>query len=244
MGLDPAESPIPVLPTAHYAMGGVPTDLDGRVLRDEKGSAFEGLYAAGECACVSVHGANRLGCNSLLDTVVFGRRAGIAIGGFLRGAERNEVNKVHLERVQSGLSDLLHRKGDERPSLIKAEIRKAMMEKCSVFRHEEGLRSLAVQLKTLKERAEKTSIKDHGKKFNTELLETVELYHLLTLSEVITLSALQRTESRGAHFRDDFPKRDDADWLKHTLAFKLDAGITFRFKPVTITRFQPEERKY
>jgi len=244
MGVDPSESPIPVLPTAHYAMGGIPTDVDGRVLREEKGSAFEGLFAAGECACVSVHGANRLGCNSLLDTVVFGRRAGMAIGEYLRSAERREITNSDVDRTREFISNMLHGNGEERASEIRNELQRVMMEDCSVFRHEQGLMRLAQEIGVLKKRAERIAITDRGKGFNTELLENIELSHLLQLSEVITLSALQRKESRGAHYRDDFPKRDDNIWLRHTFAFKAKEGIEFRYKPVVITRFQPEERKY
>ncbi|MEJ2685473.1 MAG: succinate dehydrogenase flavoprotein subunit [Candidatus Sulfobium sp.] len=244
MGLDPSESPIPVVPTAHYAMGGIPTDVDGRVLKDEKGAVCEGLFAAGECACVSVHGSNRLGCNSLLDTVVFGRRAGMAISDFLGKAERSEIKRDFPEKARAGICGLCAGAGDEQASSIRAEIRKIMMEECSVFRNEEGLKSLAVELKTLRERTGWIRIKDQGKVFNTEFLEAVELRNLLALSEVIALSALTRKESRGAHSREDFPKRDDRKWLKHTFAFKSEEGVKLRYKPVTITRFQPEERKY
>ena len=244
MGLDPSESPIPVLPTAHYAMGGIPTDVDGRVLRDEKGAVFDGLFAAGECACVSIHGANRLGCNSLLDTVVFGRRAGIAIGVYLKTAGKREVGKDVLDRARDGINRLFERKGEEKASVIRAELQRLMMDKCSVYRDEEGLKGLVGQLNILKGRVAEVGIKDTGKRFNTELLEAVELYHLVNLSEVIARSALGRNESRGAHFREDYPKRDDTRWLKHTFAFKTPDGIKFGYKPVEITRFQPVERKY
>jgi len=245
LGIDPSEAPIPVLPTAHYAMGGVPTDIDGRVLMDEKGNAVYGLFAAGECACVSIHGANRLGCNSLLDTVVFGRRAGLAMGnitGKSGNAEEAGINTANksLEAVDR----LLNGKGEEKAADIRAELQKIMMDKCSDFRNEKKLEQLINEIQTLKGRAMEISIKDKGKKFNTELLEALELESLLNLSEVISSSALQRKESRGAHSREDYPKRDDENWLKHTLAFRTDKGMEFRHKPVTITRFQPEERKY
>ena len=244
MGLDPSTSPIPVVPTAHYAMGGVPTDVDGRVLKDEKGTVCEGLFAAGECACVSVHGSNRLGCNSLLDTVVFGRRAGMAISAFLGKAEKGEVKKTFAEKARAGICSLSAGAGGEQVSAIRAEIRRIMMEKCSVFRHEEGLDDLVAELRALRERAGWIRIKDQGKVFNTEYLESVELRNLLSLSEVIALSALRRKESRGAHSREDFPKRDDKNWLKHTFAFKSEKEVELKYKPVTITRFEPEERKY
>jgi succinate dehydrogenase / fumarate reductase flavoprotein subunit len=244
MGLDPSESPIPVLPTAHYAMGGLPTDRDGRLLKDEKGSVIEGLYAAGECACVSVHGANRLGCNSLLDTVVFGRRAGIAIGKFLVDADRPRIGHEAVAKTVQTAEDLLQAKGEEKAAALRDELRAKMTDRCSVFRNEEGLKGLVDDLAVLKERAKKVGIKDRGRRFNTELLEAIELLHMLNLSEVIACSALQRTESRGAHSREDFPKRDDLHWLKHTLAFRSEKGMEFRYKTAAVTRFQPEERKY
>ncbi len=244
MGLDPAESPIPVVPTAHYAMGGVPTDSDGRVLRNEKGGVFEGLYAAGECACVSIHGSNRLGCNSLLDTVVFGRRAGMAIGRTLKDMDSPGIPLSVVAGTREKLEAMKRGKGDELPASIKEDLRKSMMELCSVFRDEEGLMRLCDELAGLRERAKRIKVKDSGKRFNTELFEAVELHHMLTLSEVVARSALQRKESRGAHYREDFPKRDDINWLKHTFAFKRGEGMEFRYRPVTVTKFQPEERKY
>jgi succinate dehydrogenase / fumarate reductase flavoprotein subunit len=244
MGLDPAESPIPVLPTAHYAMGGIPTDIDGRVFRDERGAVFEGLFAAGECACVSVHGANRLGCNSLLDTVVFGRRAGIEIGRFLKTAGRKAVGSDFAGKTGEAFRMMQGRRGTERASEIRNELQKKMMDECSVFRHKEDLEKLVGQIRYLEGKAGEIGIKDSGRRFNTEVLEAIELSHLLALSEVISLSALRREESRGAHSREDFPKRDDVNWLKHTLAFKTEKGIELRHKPVSITKFKPVERKY
>lgn len=244
MGIDIFEEPIPVLPTAHYAMGGIPTDIDGRVLKNEKGDSVEGLFAAGECACVSVHGANRLGCNSLLDTVVFGKRAGMAIGNFLKDAERGEINERVISEKKDEIDRLLENEGDERAGSIRAELQRIMMDRCSLFRDEGGLRGLINEIKILMERAKKISIKDKGRRFNTELLEAIELIHLLNLGEVIASSALQRKESRGTHYREDFPERNDRDWLKHTFAFRSEKGIDFRYRPVTITRFKPEARKY
>lgn len=244
MGIDPSEAPIPVVPTAHYAMGGIPTDNDGRVLRDIDGSVVQGLYAAGECACVSVHGANRLGCNSLLDTVVFGRRAGKAVSMTLKSMP---VGKVKKERVSFNidcLKMLKESKGKERVATLRRELQSLMMDKCSVFRVEKELRELIEQIQILKERYREISLTDKSQTFNTELLEAVELGHMITLAEVIAKSALSRTESRGAHFREDYPHRDDNNWLKHTFAFLNRKDIVFKYKPVTITRFTPEERKY
>lgn len=244
MGIDPGEKPIPVLPTAHYAMGGVPTDVDGRVLRDEKGAVVEGLYAAGECACVSVHGANRLGCNSLLDTVVFGRRAGMAIGSFIKQADKGTIAAGEVDTVKDGIDALLNRKNGEQAGAVRSAFQALMMDKCSVYRNEADLADLIQELRPYRERAGRLGIKDKGKTFNTELLEAIELGHLINLGEAIAGSALQREESRGAHSREDYPGRDDNAWLKHTFAFKTERGIDFRFKPVTVTRFQPVERKY
>jgi succinate dehydrogenase / fumarate reductase flavoprotein subunit len=244
MGIDPSEKPIPVLPTAHYAMGGIPTDIDGRVLRDERGGITEGLYAAGECACVSVHGANRLGCNSLLDTVVFGRRAGTAIGRYLKNAGGIEINRDRLDKVEGEIDALIKRSHDEKASEIRTEFQRVMMDKCSVFRNENDLKSLIDDINHLRKRTGRIGIKDKSKTFNTELLEAIEMKHFMNLGEAIALSALQRQESRGAHYRDDFPNRDDENWQKHTFAFKNEKGIEFKYKPVAITRFKPEERKY
>lgn len=244
MGIDPTEAPVPVLPTAHYAMGGVPTDVDGRVLKNEKGETFEGLFAAGECACVSVHGANRLGCNSLLDTVVFGRRSGIAIGALLKDAVPGRIPMDTTHSAKEKIYGLLDSKGSEQPGPLRKELQEMMMVNGSEFRNEKGLMTLVDNIGTIKERAKNLKISDKSRMFNTELLEATELGHLITLSEVIALSALQREESRGAHSREDFPGRDDINWLKHTFAFRKDPGIEFSYKPVTITRFQPEVRKY
>ena len=244
MGIDPSEKPIPVLPTAHYAMGGIPTDADGRVLNDEKGGIIKGLYAAGECACVSVHGANRLGCNSLLDTVAFGRRAGIAMAGENKAAERGNISQNAIDKASALIYSTIGRKGDQRIGDVRSELQKEMMDLCSVFRNEKGLKELVSKIEAIEDQAKHITLKDKGKIFNTELLDAIELGHLISLSKVIASSALQRQESRGAHFRDDFPKRDDDEWLKHTFAFKKEKAIEFKHKPVKITRFQPEERKY
>ncbi len=244
MGIDPSRAPIPVVPTAHYAMGGIPTDNDGRVLKDVDGSVVYGLYAAGECACVSVHGANRLGCNSLLDTVVFGRRAGKAALEILKSNIKGKVKKERIQIVLDCINMLKNSRGRETVASVRKDLQSAMMDKCSVFRTEEGLKAVLEEIHNLKERYKEISIADKSQIFNTEILEAIELGHMLTLAEVIAWSALQRTESRGAHCREDYPKRDDEKWLKHTFAYKADKGITFRYKPVKITRFKPEERKY
>ncbi len=244
MGIEPSEEPIPVLPTAHYAMGGIPVDIDGRVLQDEAGHVIGGLFSAGESACVSVHGANRLGCNSLLDTVVFGRRAGMAIGSELQDLDMGSISQPVVDGVKEEINRLLSGTGVEDMGEVRRDLQSKMMDRCSVFRNEDDLKGLVDELREVQERTLRVAVKDRGRVFNTDLLGALELRHLSTLAGVIAGSALQRTESRGAHYREDFPDRDDKNWLKHTLAFKRDRGIEFRYKPVVISRFQPEERKY
>ena len=244
MGIDPSETPVPVLPTAHYAMGGIPTDIDGRVLMDEKGSVVDGLFAAGECACVSVHGANRLGCNSLLDTVVFGRRAGKAIAAILDSLEMGEIPKEAVHREEEKIERFLNSSGGLKIGPLRRELQQEMMDKCSVFRNEGDLIRLIARISEIKERVSDIGITDRGRSFNTELLEALEFEQMVTIADLIARSALQRQESRGGHYREDFPERDDDNWLKHTFAFRKNGGVEFRYKPVKITRFQPEERKY
>ncbi len=243
MGVDPSEKPIPVAPTAHYAMGGIPTDRDGRVLITESGAVVDGLFAAGECACVSVHGANRLGCNSLLDTVVFGRRAGMKAAA-QKDKSGPGMPPGAMERARETVSSLLNNKGGVRAGAIKKELQELMMDKCSVFRDDAGLRAAAEKIETIRQKAGNISIDDKGEKFNTELLDAIETIHLVNLGEAIVHSALQRTESRGAHCRQDYPERDDGNWLKHTFIRKKDGEIHFSFKPVSITKFKPEKRQY
>ncbi|HLC15765.1 MAG TPA: succinate dehydrogenase flavoprotein subunit, partial [Thermodesulfovibrionia bacterium] len=220
MGIDPSDAPIPVQPTAHYAMGGIPTDFDGRVYADELGNTIEGLFAAGECACVSVHGANRLGCNSLLDTVVFGTRAGKAMADCVNHVDGVPISKEFIEASTSFYNSFKGKKGTESVGALRKRLQEVMMDKCSVFRTEKGLKSLLNDLERLKNWYQHIAVTDKGNVFNTEALEAIELGHLIELSFVITASALERKESRGAHYREDYPKRDDQQWLKHTLAFK------------------------
>ncbi len=244
LGMDPAEKPIPVQPTAHYAMGGIPTDLDGRVILDEKNTPMPGLYAAGECACVSVHGANRLGTNSLVDILVFGRRSAAHMLEFVRANPWTPLPPEPAAESERRLAAILDRAKGESQAAIRDALREVMMDKVSIFREEKGLREALQAIRGLKERYARVGISDHGHCFNQELQETLELGNLLDLAEVTALSALGRTESRGAHSREDHPKRDDANWLKHTLACRSAEGIVLKYKPVTITRFQPKERKY
>ena len=244
LGLDPVRQPIPVSPTCHYAMGGIPTDPDGRVLADEKGSVAQGLYAAGECACVSVHGANRLGCNSLLDLLVFGRRSGMAMKGDLSQLGLPPIKEDPLKTVEERLGGFGNGKGKERIDSLRREMQSLMMEFGSVFRDEKGIGKGIEGIRKLKDRYRDAVVVDKGRAFNYELVEAIELGNQLDVAEVILFSALQRKESRGGHFREDYPERDDQNYLRHTLVFKTAKGLEVRHKPVKITRFQPQARVY
>jgi len=241
-GVDPALEPIPVEPTCHYFMGGIPTDMDGRVLGDGKGRAVPGLFAAGECACVSVHGANRLGCNSLLDLVVFGRRAGKAMAGWI--LEAPEPNSKGEPDQPERLVKMRRAGGPERVPAIRADLQGLLMENCSVFREEKGLLAAREGVLELRERMARLGLQGGRASFDLELVEALELENMLLLAEVMVESAMIRTESRGAHFREDFPQRDDARFLKHTLAFWEGQKVGIEWKPVRVTRFSPQERKY
>ncbi len=244
-GIDAVTDFVPILPTAHYAMGGIPTDVNGRVVMDPKNTPVTGFYAAGECACISVHGANRLGCNSTMDCAVFGRRTGRAMAKFIgEGAEKAPLPKDAMDRGKAKIERLLAAKGSETPVAIRDELQQSMMNNCGVYREEKGLRKQLDIIKSMQERYKKIEVGYKGKRFNTELLEAIELGNMLDFVEAIVVSGLARMESRGAHSRRDFPKRDDVNWLKHTLAWKTDSGIKLDYKPVVITRFKPEERKF
>lgn len=244
LGLNPVYDPIPVQPTCHYLMGGIPTDVDGRVLKDENGSIASGLYAAGECACVSVHGANRLGCNSLLDLLVFGRRSGLAMKRDISQVPPPNLSQESLHETALKINGLLKGQGQESCHGIRHRMQVVMMEYGSVFRNEEGLKKGIEEIRCLKDRYKNIRISDSRKSFNYELMEAMELEHQLHLSEGILLSALHRRESRGAHWREDFPQREDQHYLKHTFIFQTHRGLEVRYKPVKITRFQPEARVY
>ncbi|MFB3886567.1 MAG: succinate dehydrogenase flavoprotein subunit [Thermodesulfobacteriota bacterium] len=244
LGIDPLYDPIPVQPTCHYIMGGISTTVDGQVLSDEKGSIVPGLYAAGECACLSVHGANRLGCNSLLDLLVFGRRSGLAMRDGVKEYQTPPTSADPLKEGEEKIKQLLDHQGKEKIDPIRRGMQRVMMDYGSVFRNQKGLKKGIEEIRSLKERYKDIEIADKGKRFNFELMEAVELGHQLELSEVILVSALQRRESRGAHFREDFPLRADRYYLKHTLAHKTSRGPEVKYKPVKITRFQPEARVY
>jgi succinate dehydrogenase / fumarate reductase flavoprotein subunit len=244
LGVDPAVEPMPVQPTAHYAMGGIPTDTHGRVVIDAENTPLPGFYAAGECACVSVHGANRLGTNSLVDLVVFGRRAGRDMVGYIRENDFIPLPADPECEACDEVEYLLGSTGGESVADIRRELQEIMMDDIGVFRVEEQMQTAVGKVHELQERYRQVSIQDKGRKFNTELLEAIELGSLLNLAEVTAASALARKESRGAHSREDFPERDDENWLKHTLAYRTERGIELRYKPVTITRFEPKPRTY
>ncbi len=246
LGIEPHSVGIPTFPTAHYAMGGIPTTVSGEVLRNAT-ETVDGLYAAGECACVSVHGANRLGTNSLLDINVFGKRAGAAAAAHAAKAPQPAMPADADARVTGIVERLLAGTGDAsspRPGEIRAELQDAMDRDAQVFRTAESLTRVQAKIPGLKERFARATIQDKGRRFNTDLLEAIELGCLLDLAEVILAGALAREESRGGHFREDFPKRDDKKFLKHTLAYATPKGVTLDHKPVVITKYEPKERVY
>ncbi|MBI4054903.1 MAG: succinate dehydrogenase flavoprotein subunit [Elusimicrobia bacterium] len=244
MGLDPARDLIPVQPTAHYSMGGIPTNVDGEVMQDEKDTPLPGFYAAGECACVSVHGANRLGTNSLVDILVFGRRSGMTMSRYIRHSGWPSLPSQGLDWAQALLERLRNAQGKEKAATLRRELQQEMMESCGVFRREQSLSLLLKKLEVWEGRFLEIGLQDRSRRFNTELLEAIELQNLLVLARVTVASALARTESRGAHAREDYPKRDDENWLKHTLAAGENGKVVLKYKLVVITKFQPQERKY
>jgi len=245
LGVEPTKECVPIQPTAHYAMGGIPTNYDTEVFSDSKGTKVNGFYAAGECACVSVHGGNRLGTNSLLDIVVFGRRGGKKISQFLKTAEYTEFTGDPTERTRQQIDSLLNLSGGENISNIRKDLQQNMMDKCGIFRNEKDLAENKEILKQLRQRYQNITVQDKSKVFNTDLMEAIELGNLIDIAESINESALNRQESRGAHTREDFPNRDDAQWMKHTFITKADSGeLKIDYKPVVKTRFEPMERKY
>ena len=244
LGVDPVHELVPVFPTAHYAMGGIPTNVNAEVLRNNT-DIVPGLYAAGECACVSVHGANRLGTNSLLDINVFGRRAGIAASEFAKDAEWPSLPEAPEQAVVSMLESLRSSNGTERVAQIRREMQETMDLNAQVYRNEETLTKALHDVRALKERYRNVAIQDKGKRYNTDLLEAVELGFLLDLAEALAYTALERRETRGGHAREDYPTRDDANFLAHSMLYQQpDGSLRLDTKPVTITRYQPMERKY
>jgi len=243
-GVDATREPIPVQPTCHYMMGGIASDVDGHVTVDKDNTPFEGLFAAGECACVSVHGANRLGCNSLLDTLVFGRRSGMEINRFVQSVDFEKPATDFEKAAAAKISALMKARGKEKIGDIMSSMQEVMMEKVSVFRMKSPITEALEKIKELKDRYQMIALQDKGNCFNRDLLDALELGHMLDLAEVIAMGALHREESRGAHSREDYPERNDETYLVHTLVRLTDKGPQIFEKPVTITRFQPKERKY
>jgi succinate dehydrogenase flavoprotein subunit len=245
---------VPVYPTAHYAMGGVPTNVETEVLRNNT-DVVPGLYAAGEVACVSVHGSNRLGTNSLLDINVFGRRAGIAAAEYAADAPFVDLPANPAAFVETMVEAIRTRESGERVADLRRALQETMDRNVQVFRTEGSMKEALGVIEELKERYDNVVVQDKGKRFNTDLLEAVELGFLIELAEVITLGALARKESRGGHFREDYEARDDVNFMRHTMAYRPPVNdvvggpgfadeILLDYKPVTVTRYQPMERKY
>ncbi|MGO1508281.1 MAG: FAD-binding protein, partial [Microbacterium sp.] len=251
LGVDPVTEPVPVMPTAHYAMGGIPTNNDAEVLADND-TVVPGLYAAGECACVSVHGSNRLGTNSLLDINVFGKRAGNNAVAYAKSAEFVPLPENPAAYVKDMIEHLRDSNGTERVAVLRKKLQDEMDRGAQVFRTHESLEHVLGVIAELRERYRNVYIDDKGHRFNTDLLEAVELGFLLDIAEVVVYAAQNREESRGGHMRDDFPKRDDENWMKHTMAYLTGDPhsstpadhIRLDSKPVIQTRYQPMERKY
>jgi len=247
VGVDPIDDMVPIQPTAHYSMGGIPTDADGQVIADADGTPVVGFYAAGECACVSVHGANRLGTNSLLEASVFGRRAGHAAAAFVKGgAKLQPVSGDPAESSRKRVRSLLERQGDENVERVAQDLKATMTANCGIYRDADKLRQAKADVAELERRFANAPVMDKGSRFNTDLLAALETEHLLSFSEVIVEGALARAESRGAHARTDYPGRDDESWLKHTVAHKTAEGPRLSYKDVNIDweKYPPQERKY
>ena len=249
LGVDIIDEPAPIQPTAHYSMGGIPANVNGQVVTGADNIPVVGFYAAGECACVSVHGANRLGTNSLLDASLFGRRSGREMAKFIQsGAELKPVSGDPVAKNRKRIQDFMENPGDENIEDVAQSLKTTMMENMGVFRDKAKMEIALNDIQVLKSRFKQAGIMDKGKRFNTELLAALETEHLLTFSEVVVFGGLARTESRGAHYRTDYAKRDDESWLKHTLAKKVDEGTLpdLSYKPVNIDwqKYPPQERKY
>ncbi len=237
-GVNPIYEPIPIRPGVHYSMGGIKTDNNGRTV-------VEGFYSAGESACVSVHGANRLGGNSLLDTIVFGRRAGIDIADYIKNVNFRKFDELIVKRDEEIFENIKKSAGKERHGLLKTELQEDMRKNVGVFREESLIKKAIEKIEELKERAKNVGVDDKSHLFNTDIIEAFEFKNILLIAEIIAKGAVMRQESRGAHYRNDFPERDDEKWLKHTIA-KLNSneGIEFDFSPVKITKFKPQPRTY
>ena len=244
LGVDPVSEPMPVQPTAHYAMGGIPTDKLGQVVIDEHNTVMPGFYAAGEAACVSVHGANRLGTNSLVDIIIFGKYSGLQAAEYANGVDFQELPADADDFARQQLDAILNSTGTENAADIANEMKSVMFDHVGVFRTEDGMAQALEKVRELQERLKNVNSTDLGSTFNTELIDIWELGNLLDLAEVRAVSALARKESRGAHAREDYPKRDDTNWMKHTLAWIEDGEVELSYKPVVITKYEPKERVY
>ncbi|MEV7973222.1 succinate dehydrogenase flavoprotein subunit [Cellulomonas sp. NPDC089187] len=268
LGIEPYTEPVPVYPTAHYAMGGVPTNVEGEVLRNPR-DVVKGLYAAGEVACVSVHGSNRLGTNSLLDINVFGKRAGISAAQYAATADWVDLPENAESATVAELEEMRARPKGERVADVRRDLQQTMDTNAQVFRTAESLRQALADVHALQDRYSRVSVQDKAKAFNTDLIEALELGFLLDIAEVVIVGALNRRESRGGHFREDYPDRDDAHFMEHTMAYRRPAGahiddpvapapageeippfppqrpsVLLGTKPVITTVYQPMERKY
>jgi len=244
LGIDAVHQPIPVRPTVHYSMGGIPTNTDGQV-RSGTDGLVEGFFAAGETACVSVHGANRLGSNSLLECVVYGRRTGAAIARYVEHRKLPEIDEQrYISEAEQRMQGLLDQPGQYRIGLVRQAFQDCMTEHCGVFRTASVMAEGLEKLRTIRQQAEQVYLDDQGTVWNSELVEALELQSLLIVGEMILTGALNRQESRGSHCREDYGDRDDSNFLKHTMAYYSPAGIDIRYRPVAITLFQPQERKY
>jgi succinate dehydrogenase / fumarate reductase flavoprotein subunit len=243
LGVEPYTEPVPVFPTAHYAMGGIPTNIKAEVLRDND-TVVPGLYAAGECACVSVHGANRLGTNSLLDINVFGKRAGIYAVEYAKDAKFVDVPEDAVAETVKLIEHMRNARGTEKIAVIRKELQDTMDKNAQVYRTEESLNEALDKIKELRGRYENIQVQDRGLRFNTDLLEAIELGFLLDLAEVLAFTSRERRESRGGHFREDYETRDDEKFMVHSMAYKNGDKIDLGWKPVVITNYPPMERKY
>ena len=244
LGVDPITQMMPIQPTAHYTMGGIPTNMFGEVVIDSQNTPFPGLYAAGECACVSVHGANRLGTNSLLDLVVFGKHAGLKAAEYANGVDFEKLPADAEAAARSQFDTLRNGSGQENAFDITREMKKVMFDDVGIYRNGAIMEAAIDKVLELKERYKHVRVTDTGKIFNTELLNAWELGNMLDVAELVAVCAMNRTESRGGHTREDYPERDDKNWLKHTLACKEDGRIKIDYKPVVITKYQPKARVY
>jgi succinate dehydrogenase / fumarate reductase flavoprotein subunit len=244
LGIDAVEEPMPVRPTAHYSMGGIPVNIDGQV-RNGSDGLVEGFFAAGECACVSVHGANRLGSNSLLECVVYGKFTGAAIANYVQNRKLPNIEEQrYLDQAAASIQTLLDQPGKHRIDAVRQQLQNAMSEHCSVFRTEELMSQGLKKLDQFEQQYQEIYLDDKGKLWNTEIIEALELRNLIVVAKLILTSAINRKESRGAHSREDYPQRHDQQFLKHTLSYYSPMGIDIAYRPVAMTMFEPQERKY